>query len=256
MGDRIKNISLAVGEMMSAASTVISLLLDISGVAPNYDFSSFALIGFVVFSALVLIHIISQNNKLYSITPRMVVWNPHDGENPYVNDVYLQKTRPSQLSQSGQFRENKVSRMCHVNFANCPKDGTGENKAKNVAATITIFDMEGKVLLPSKSGRWSDTDDPSNLSREGKVNILNMEFLSNCTPRGLDLVMKYKGEKDWYFYNNDNYFFDDWVDDKHKIKEDTVIIEVQLIGERVKDKFRFTLHNEGKDGDIVVRKGK
>jgi hypothetical protein len=257
MGEKFKNISLAIGEIIIALWTVVTLLLDISGLgSTNHDLRVFALVGFVIFVVLVLFHIISQNNKLYSITPNIIIWDDPDGENPYVNDVYLQKTRPSQISQSGQFRENIASRMAHVRFANCPKNGTNENKARNVAATITFYDMKGNILLKSKQGRWSDTDDPSKLTRADKVAILNMDFPPNCTPRGLDLVVKYKGEEEWYFYNNDNYFFENWIDDKHKISEKTVISEVHLIGERVNSKFRFVLHNEGKGGDIVIRKEK
>ena len=146
--------------------------------------------------------------------------------------------------------------MTHIRFAYCPKNGTRENEARNVAAFISFYDMNEKVLLKRKQGRWGDTDDPSNLNRAEKVAILNMNFPSNCTPRGLDLVMKYKDEEDWYFYNNANYFFENWIDEKHKLKENTVTAEVQLIGERVKEKFRFILHNEGKNGDITVRRMK
>lgn len=222
-----------VGEIMSAAWTVVSLLLDLQGFGTKYDLRLWALIGFVIFVVLVITHLIQQYSIIQGATPRISIF-----EHPsLVPDQFAFTIR------EGRKEKDVVVNVLFVRarFSNNPNNRTSNNTGKNVTAQIAYYDKNKNLILGPIFGHWSESGYPENIDIN---NFLSTDFLSNGVPKSLDLAIKFEDADVFYAFNNENYVYDlnyGWRDESFRLGTSTILMQVKLIGEMVEEEFWFRL---------------
>ncbi len=225
-------------------------IFDIADVPPLFaDWRWAALVCFIIYSAIMWWRLWIYREEYYANIP-----NIQFVEFEISPNVGMRRTRPSQLSPSGQYSEMEYGTFFKAVFVNNPKRRMAENIANNVSARITFFDSNEQLLIGPIFGRWSDSDEPKTSVDIPK--LINASILSNGTPRKLDLFMKFSEDEFCYAYNNDSYFFENWRHVNFKLTPDKFFIHVELIGERVEIYYWFTVYNWDAGKHIQTTVGK
>ncbi len=234
-----------VAEIMSAVWTVISLGLDLLGFGTKYPLSILALIGFVVFFALVVLHLYQQRSIIQGMTPHIRIYGT-----PSVHDDQFNAAIPGRRG-----RDTNIVieyQVVQVKFTNSPIDPTKNNIAQNVVAQIAYYDKDRNLILGSIYGHWSDSGYPKNVNVNS---FLSTELLSNGLPQSLDLAIRFKSSDEIYAFNYENYaqdFYFGWRDQNFNLTENEILIQVKLIGEMVKEEFWFRLYTKGKKKELEI----
>jgi hypothetical protein len=221
-------------------------IFNIADVPPLFgDWQWAALVCFLIYSSTMWWQLWIYREELNSNIPNIqfVEWE-------IVPNVGMRRTRPSQVSPSGQYSAVEYGTFFKVVFANNPKRRTPENTANNVSARVSFYDSDEHLLIGPIFGRWSDSDEPKTSTDIPR--LINAKILSNGTPRKLDLFMKFPEDEFCYVYNNDSYFFENWRHVNYKLTLAKFFIHVELIGERVEKDFWFTAYNKDKGMHLQI----
>jgi len=186
------------------------------------------------------------DEELNSITPHIHL----------IGDVKLDDVQMDMniADDTGIFHVTGISHMAHVVFANNPKHITNTNSVIGVRAEITYLDSSKKVLFTTQ-GRWSNSDQPSEIPTRGKrIMIESTDFPNNGAHRTLDLLIKYPEDNHVYGYNNDSYDYPFYLHPQLEIKDSRFFIQVHLKGAYLPKKpYEFEVTTKGK-GDIFTIK--
>lgn len=133
--------------------------------------------------------------------------------------------------------------------ANDPGDQIGAN-AESVAATITVSDLSGSVLLDGIQGRWASSPQGPELKKLGVDNegrAITLE--ANGTKEALDIAMRYEADGECFAWNNDNTRYADPHTRRyaaHRLSGAEFLVDVTVRGSNTKPlRGRFRLRNEG-----------
>lgn len=166
---------------------------------------------------------------------------------PILDDVQMDMNI---TEQKGVFHITGISHMAHISFANNPKNRTDKNSPDNVRAEITFLDINRNPLF-TIDGRWSHTDQPSEIRRGQSTTIESTNFPNNGAPRTLDLLIKYPEDEYCYGYNNASYGAPYYLHPFYEIKEKMFLIQILLKGAYIPNScmWEFEINTKGK-GDL------
>ena len=242
--NKIINWLIILGAMVLSA---ISWFLDLSSLIPGSDWRLFAIIFTIIFIFSSIYRITRLESILSSRIPNIVI------RKLFTTRISLGNSLTWQVSTgySEDYNSSGIHRIARMSLANEPKHSTEFNHAKRVAVELTYKAGNGKILLGPIYGRWSNTDRPSSQSeyKEDKYIFQNLD--SSGLSKSIDLAYKMDSSNRCYAFSNVNYiecinYYPFWL------KEEKIIIEILLIGERVKKKFKCALYNDGEGNPIRV----
>lgn len=223
------------GIAIQSVIIVGSLYADVKGFSPNFPWQYVAIITFVLF----LFQTVWKMYQLeqYALSMATNISLSHVRE----KDIGIITKGSILLSPKGETVKLRESYFAAVVFRNAPKNGTERNHANNVWATLTYYDKKRKLLIGPIDGRWSGSEHP--ITPKDKQVLLRRRIRSDGSNETLDVAMKPYGQEKWYAYNNDNYFFENMVDDTHLLLPSLVNVRITLSGERVKKSFWVRIRN-------------
>lgn len=189
--------------------------------------------------------ILELQNVLYDKTPNIDLF----GE-PTPQDVNLYDER---FIPSAPFA---TSNMACVIFANNPKHRTENNNAKSVLAEIAFLDFQRNVLLDHIQARWSETFQPSEISRGQWSTIESVELPNNGAKRSMVVLIKYPEDDYCYAFSNASYNFPLFENPDYVIKANHFIVQVRLKASYISDKlWEFEVETDGKGDTYKIRHG-
>jgi hypothetical protein len=193
--------------------------------------------------------VVLLDKKLNSISPNIQLI----GQPIVLDDVRMDMNI---MENSEIFHVTGVSHMAHVVFVNNPEYITDKNSVTGVRAEITYLDKDKKILFTTQ-GRWSNSDQPPEISTRGKqVTIESVDFPNNGAHRMLDLLIKYPEDNYVYGYNNDSYDRPYYLHPMLEIKEERFFVQVLLKGAYLpKNVYEFEVFTRGRDDTFEIMNG-
>jgi len=199
-----------------------------------------------VFIATILWHFMDLQTVIDNRTPNIGVVGI-----PVLDDVQMDM---NVKEKNEIFHITGISHMAHVGFANNPKVCTDKNSPTDIRAEITYLNVNKKQLFTIQ-GRWSHTDQPSEIRRGQHTTIESTNFPNNGAVRTLDLLIKYP-DSSFFGYNNDSYNFPYYLHPSYEIKETKFLIHVKLKGAYIPKIWEFEVSaSDNNDGTFFIKHG-
>jgi len=225
-----------------------SLFLDATGIWPNIPWQWIAIGAAIIFVFLTWRRIIMLERIMWARTPSIKL------KRTYVNESDMWTKLPIIISAKEEKIKTRPTYFAHAVFVNEPKRGTEQNHANDVRIVLTYYDKRGQVILDKIDGRWSGSDFPETPNDIQRV--IRRRIRSDGSNETIDIALKPKNSETWYAKTNQNYFFNDMIDDSFRLHADVVDVNMELRGERVHRDFWVRMHNKGKDNGIIIEERK
>lgn len=225
--------------ILSASYFAFSNYIPVSGLFWN-------LIAIALFLGAILWHFMDLQFSLNDKTPKIDVV-----AFPVLDDVKMDFNLPE---AKGIYHITGISHMAHVIFANKPKNRTNQNSVVGVRAEISYLDAD-KNFLFQVQGRWSHSDQPTEIRKGQRVTLESTDFPNNGAPRSLDLIIKYPEDNYCYAYDNNSYDAAFYLHPSYEIRHKHFFIQVQLFGAFIQDRiWQFEVVTKGKKYLFATRK--
>ena len=233
-------------ELFNILILVGSLSIDAIGIWPNVPWQWIAIGAVIIFILLTWRRIYILEKIIWSKTPNIRL------NKTYINEGDLWTTLPLIISAKEEKTKTRSTYFAHAIFVNEPKYGTEQNHAHNVRIILTFYNRKGKVLLDKIDGRWSGSDRPETPNDIQNVN--RRRIRSDGSNETIDIALKPKDSEYWYAKNNQNYFYNNMIDDRFLLPSNLVDVNIELRGERIRKDFWVRMYNQGKDNGIIIEK--
>jgi len=239
------NIIYYIGLTLQSIFILGSLYADVSGFMIGVPWQYIAITAFVLFLFQTIWKIYQLQRFALSLATNVKL------NNVRFKEIGLISQGSVLLSPKGETIKARSAHFVMAVFRNEPKYGTENNHANKVWASISYFDIKGNLLIGPIDGRWSGSDHPK--TRNDIDGLLRRQISSDGSNVTLDIAMKPHHQNSWYAYNNNNYFFDNMIDDTRQLKTNVVNVKINLSGERVKKTFWVRINNMN-NGGIQIEK--
>ncbi len=227
-------------EVINFAVTVASFYLDATGFMPEVPWQFIAIGALFFFAYLAFNRIIKLDKLMWDRTPNIKL------KETKVRKGGMLSKKPFILSEKGEQVKSRETYYAQAIFINEPKKGTEKNHGNNVRAILTYYDDKGNIEHDSLVGRWAGSAEPQ--SNNHIQEIIRRRIRSDGSNETLDIVSKPEDGNSWYVYTNENYKFQNMIDESLKLTSKVIDVCIELRGDRVKRYFWVRIRNEEGEG--------